>query len=556
MSESKRRQQEPVSHGRVSVRRQLPRERTNGKCASTDFCGTTTGAARNGFAKANSIASIDALLDQISTGVAIIRFNSFKPFVWELIHINSVAASMVGQHGRGIFLDGMGQNLPECPRKMEAFFESVVRTGKPQALGRLCYERFELGEKHFMARAIPLDARTVAVTFEDISEYRRLRAELKSAEARLREVADAGIITWRANPHNWKFSFISPMAQTVLGYWPERWIGERAFFLKRLHPEDREMVNLACIKAFEERRQLEFDCRFLTVDGGVRHFRTSVFPARISFEKYELSGMMIDITAIKDAEAKAHELSAQILQAQDDERRRISRELHDSVGQYLSAAKMTLKILERNDPDSWQNRARYLNQCDELIEQAVREVRTVSYLLHPPLLDEVGLASALKWAAEGLADRSGMRVEVHVPDSMTRLEGRVEMALFRIAQEALLNVHRHSHSDYAAVRLQLYDSKISLEIEDRGRGLPAEVAELVRRGDETAGVGLRGMRERANELKGNLEVLETKRGTLIRAVVPRGILPAEPENGPSARRRSSKGKESSNGAPKARAAQA
>lgn len=481
------------------------------------------------------------LLDNIGTGIAIVRLQSLKPFVWTLLHINSLAAALVGRSGRGLFSDGIGLNVPEAPHKMEALFASAVRSGKVHVLGRLAYQRTTDSTHYFMTKVIPLDANTVAVTFEDMTDYENSRRGLNAAEARLREVAEAGIITWRADPHSWTFSFISTVAQTVLGYWPERWTGERGFFMKRLHPDDREMVKLLCTKSFDERRAVEFECRFLTAGEGVKHFRTAVRPVPAGYDRWELSGMMIDITAIREAEAKAHELSAQILQAQDDEQRRISRELHDSVGQYLSAAKMTLKILERNEGGAWEKRDHYLNQCDVLIEQAVREVRTVSYLLHPPLLDEVGLASALKWLAEGLSDRSGIRLDVDVPDEMKRLAPHVEMALFRIAQEALTNVHRHSRSDYASLRLKIADSSIALEIEDHGVGLPADLAESIRIGHASGGVGLRGMHERAKELSGRLEVAATERGTIVRAVVPLKLGGAAQGNGIRPIRKSANG---------------
>ncbi len=224
------------------------------------------------------------------------------------------------------------------------------------------------------------------------------------------------------------------------------------------------------------------------------------------------------------------DLSVRLLRVQDDERRRIARDLHDSTGQALAALKLELAGVERELAPRNPPIARRLASAIENARQISDELRTMSYLLHPPLLDELGLGSALRWYVDGFAKRSGISVHLDLPGE-GRLAPEMETMLFRVVQECLINIHRHSGSATAAIRLAKSADGIVLEVEDEGRGMTAEeLSELASGG--ALGVGLRGMRERIKDFGGELEILSSGRGTTVKAVIPteatQSRLPAAP----------------------------
>jgi PAS domain S-box-containing protein len=232
---------------------------------------------------------------------------------------------------------------------------------------------------------------------------------------------------------------------------------------------------------------------------------------------------------LHDSERSLRDLSLHLLRTQDEERRRIGRDLHDSLGQYLAVLKMKLQSLElcfegkKGDPS-----IQGVAECVALTDDCIREVRTVSYLLYPPMLEEMGLKSAIPWYLDGFSDRSGIKTAFEVQTDLGRLPRDSELALFRVLQESLTNVHRHSGSDTADVRLLTKDGMCILSIEDKGKGIPSEFLEQA--GKEwiaAPGVGLRGMNERMRQLGGKLEIGSTKNGTTVRAMVPMGGSPSD-----------------------------
>jgi signal transduction histidine kinase len=212
-------------------------------------------------------------------------------------------------------------------------------------------------------------------------------------------------------------------------------------------------------------------------------------------------------------------LSARILELQDVERRRIARELHDSVGQYLAGLKINLGRLQRREPEPTQQNQPLVIESLELTDRAILEVRTISHLLHPPLLDELGFHSAARWYAEGFAKRSGMKVELHLTDIVERLPKEIELALFRVLQEALTNIHRHANANRVHIAVDCTDDEVILCVRDNGRGIRPSVLDRFRAG-AAGGIGLAGMRERLAELGGTLEVESEPGATEIRATLP------------------------------------
>ena len=221
---------------------------------------------------------------------------------------------------------------------------------------------------------------------------------------------------------------------------------------------------------------------------------------------------------LQQSNQELRDLSARLLRVQDDERRRIARDLHDSTGQALTALKLELAGIERELIQHNSPLTRRLDLTIETARQISDDLRTISYLLHPPLLDELGLGSALRWYVDGFEKRSGISVHLELV-SKERLAPELETTLFRVVQECLINVHRHSGSDTATIRLLKTDGQIIMEVEDEGRGITTEDLASISSG-AASGVGLRGMRERIKDFGGELEILSSGRGVKVRAIIP------------------------------------
>lgn len=207
--------------------------------------------------------------------------------------------------------------------------------------------------------------------------------------------------------------------------------------------------------------------------------------------------------------------------AQDDERRRMARMLHESTAQDLAILKMHLARLERTASIMSEDDRALLKECAELANQAMTSVRTQSYVLYPPFLDESGLLAAIRWFASGFGERSGIHVVLDLPEALERFSQDIETTLFRTIQEALINIHRHANSPDATIRLRRDRNDIRLEIQDHGRGMPAEaLGRATSSGASMLGTGIAGTRERLEQLEGRLEIESDSRGTTVRAIVP------------------------------------
>ena len=221
---------------------------------------------------------------------------------------------------------------------------------------------------------------------------------------------------------------------------------------------------------------------------------------------------------LSTANESLRELSGHLQQLRDEERRQIARELHDSVGQMLAALTMNIARVqsqaERLDPEA----ARAVSENAAIVEQIGKEIRTISHLLHPPLLDVAGLASAVRWYVDGFSERSRIKVDTQIPDEFPRLRDEMEIAIFRLVQECLTNIHRHSGSATATIAIREEDHAIVVEVKDAGKGIPLDKQTAMR--SDRAGVGFRGMQERLRQFGGNLEIQSDSRGTTVIARLP------------------------------------
>ena len=234
--------------------------------------------------------------------------------------------------------------------------------------------------------------------------------------------------------------------------------------------------------------------------------------------KIALSHAQLELLVLQRT-AALQNLSQRLLKVQDEERRRVARDLHDSTGQTLSALKMGVAVLEERLRGN-QSTSDVLSEIAALADQALQEIRTTSYLLHPPLLDEAGFTSAAQWYLDGFAKRSGIKVKVDLASALERLPIAIETALFRVLQESLTNVHRHSGALEVSICFVQQAGTVTLEIRDWGCGIPTERLNRLSGASSETGVGLAGMRERLNELNGNLEIESDTHGTSLRAIVP------------------------------------
>ena len=240
-------------------------------------------------------------------------------------------------------------------------------------------------------------------------------------------------------------------------------------------------------------------------------------------------GVTEDVTDRLKVEERLKGISDQLLTLRDEEQRRISRDLHETVSQEMAALKMALARVGETLPKSNTVGRRFLQSAREFAAAVIQQIRTVSYLLHPLLLEEAGLGSALRWYASGFSERSGIKVKLNEYGEFGRLPKETEIALFRVVQEALTNIHRHSKSSAAAIRLERSGGKVRIAVKDEGVGMaqPSAAAEW----NSPLGIGIAGMRERVQQLGGVFEIKSRpKRGTTVCVELPVAPDPAGPVN--------------------------
>jgi PAS domain S-box-containing protein len=306
-------------------------------------------------------------------------------------------------------------------------------------------------------------------------------------------------------------------------------------WMEYLHPEDKERSLAEWVGCVRSGKAYESEYRILGCQGQYRWFRARAVPLRDpdgSIVKWygtcsdihdsklleqSIRGSAIELERMVDVRtAELRRLSSRLMTLQDEERRRIAREIHDGLGQELAAAKMIMDgILSKNSSPSGQQAAA---DASQLVDRAIRQVRTISHLLHPPLLDEVGLVSALRWYLDGLSERSGIEIHLEIdPPDLRRLRSDLETAIFRIIQEALTNMFRHSGARNGRVSLTESEADIVVRVRDDGKGIEEPVIQLR---PESVGVGIGGMRQRVSELGGRLRLANANPGTIVEVVIP------------------------------------
>lgn len=376
--------------------------------------------------------------------------------------------------------------------------------------------------------------------FYDVTERKRAQAALEESEQRLREVIDALPTAVYTTDAEGRLTHFNRACVELSGRTPKAGTDQWCVTWKLWRADGTPLPFDECPMAIalKEGRAMHGAEIIAERPNGERAW-VAAYPAPLHNAEGEVTGginMLVDITERKRAQKeleRSHaelealveqrteamrKLSARLMHAQDEERRRISRELHDSVGQYVAHAKMSVDAWKRaggkKDVEAIEHISQTLDKC-------MSEMRTISYLLHPPLLEEVGFRSAARWYLHGFAERSGIRVNVDIPTQTGRMikNPETELALFRVLQESLTNAHRHSESESVDVALKITTEEVTLDVRDHGKGIAPEVLQRLRTG-VGGGIGLIGMRERISELGGWLEIESNGNGTLIRVVIP------------------------------------
>jgi len=336
-------------------------------------------------------------------------------------------------------------------------------------------------------------------------ERRHLSAIVESSDdAIIGTSLDGDVLSW------------NPGAESTYGYTAAEMLGRDLSII--IPPEQMEEFseNLKKVRSGERIK----DCEIVRLkkDGTRIDVSVRISPVRdIKGRIIETASITRDISVRKRAELELEQLATRLLNLQDAERRGVARELHDVTAQNMFAISMNLSRLQRDRVEPSEAEA-VLGESERLCNQALQEIRTLSYLLHPPMLDRVGLVSALKWYVEGFMKRSGINIEMLSIHEIGRLPSDIEMALFRIVQESLTNIRRHSGSVSAEIRLEKEDNQVILQIRDRGAGM-AKIAETAE-GVESLGIGIAGMRQRVRQFGGILEIESTDLGTVVTARVP------------------------------------
>ena len=442
---------------------------------------------------------------------------------WRLVAINATASRVAGASVAGLLsLKITPQVEGRSPVKLESLCQYVVSRKEPKPAGHLSLATTSSRE-FYAVSAFPLEGNCAGLLFQNMTLLRETTRELIGTKWQIDQMCEsAGSILWRARPLTLEFTHVTRQAEQVLGYWIERWLRESNFWKKRVHRDDWGLVEDSCAKAASGAGKLHFECRMFSLQGDIRWFRVHVQKTELPSGRAELSGVMVDITDQKRAAEASRELSMAIMRAQEQERKTISRELHDSIGQHLTGLNYALGRLRRNRHGSRRMRET-VHECIETVQECMNEIRSVSYMLRPPLVDLLGLAPALRSYTDKFSQQSGIRLEVGMPQGTSWLDTDAQVALFRIAQECLTNVQRHSRAKSARIRLTYEPALVLLDVEDHGIGLNPSLMRQLETGAGGPGLGLLKMRERVTDLKGSLEIQSDGTGTAIRVKIPRPV---------------------------------
>ena len=405
---------------------------------------------------------------------------------------------------------------PEDLARVMEKWRADMAAGQPSE-DEIRLQRADEAYRWFLVRTAPLrDERGNVVKWFgisiDIDDRKRM-------ESQIRLLLDAIPQQIWSGPPDGTLDYCNARWRSFMGLELEELRG--AGWQRMLHPDDRERVLKAWHESVTNATPYEQEERHRRADGQYRWFLARGVPLPGTDGRIvRWYGTNTDIEDRKHAEEELQRLSGELLQSQDEERRRISRDLHDSTGQDLAALTADLSQLGASIPSSARKLRALASRCQELAEKCIHEVRTLSYLIFPPMLDETGLADAIRHFVGGFTDRSGIKVGLEVNAHFGRMRGDIELALFRVVQESLTNVHRHSGSLRAKILLDRGSNYVTVEVSDTGQGTSGRNLKTNRGMPFQIGVGISSMTERVKLVGGRLDIISGTSGTTVRATIP------------------------------------
>jgi len=469
-------------------------------------------------------------------GMAVIHLkNPADAGTWKLVGVDSLASRLVGTAVRNfITLPTIERNFQESSRDLQTTYRAIYARGTTMRLGHI-RPRTKVGASELYAvTAIALPRNRVGLVFENETTLRNTTKELLEAKTRSDEMCKTvKAILWHAHPDTLEFTSVSEEAEEILGYWTERWKHETCFWRKHTHPDDWDMLRQQCSQVVNDGENRRFDFRMTAADGRELWVHLSVYLNELPRGATELSGVMVDITDRKRVEEASRKLALHALKQSETEHQWLNQELDSGIGLHLAALKVSLASLQHPNSSTETEMQQKLEDCLQLVQTCMDDLCSVSLMLRPPFLDERGLLAALQWYTEIFCRWSGMEIEMDIPEALDRLGAANEIVLFRFAQECLRNVHRHSGTNHAVLRLREAAEEVVMEIEDTGFGIAADVLELLESGGYSHGIGLTKLRERVRELDGTVQIHTGTMGTIVCARVPRAekTIPAEASPG-------------------------
>ena len=485
----------------------------------------------------SAAAQFQLVSDTMAAGV--VRCNRDLRYLW----VNSPYAELIGRPAAEIVGHSMIEILGEkvC-RNLQPYLDRVLQGHQVSFEQQIEYK--DIGRRWILAAYTPtLDSTGIAdgwvACVVDITDQKQRVAEL-AKQAGLLDISFNAVILWDATD---RIKYWNRGAEELYGWRREEALGQVIHTLLQTEfPEPLDLIRERFRHEGRWQGELSHTCKdgsLLTVISRwqltrdpdtnadlVMEANINITPTKEAEKQLQLLVQTLETRIAKrtqeleQANYQLRELSGKLLRTQDEERRRIARELHDGVGQLLAAMNMNLSNLKEELGGLHQDACGRLDENAALIEQASQEIRTISHLLHPPLLDVMGLESALRWYVDGYSERSKITVEMKLtPGFSDGLPRDFALSLFRIVQECLTNIHRHSESASARIVVERSTGEVTLEIKDDGKGMPPEIQSKISCG-ESSGVGLRGIRERIRQFGGRLDVHADHRGTRVIATLP------------------------------------